>query len=1294
MLNSTTGTPKGLAKFFLEHIPKDDRSQTVKDFATSAFAANEPSTISFLADLLSHGPHFAARWELRNHLFEMVLGGQFNEVADICEQHRELEDSLLEKSFNHLYAIVKALRTRDQIYEITVSLPQDEELDLDDLASAEPVLPPNTDEQARLATCCLSFVRLILRSDKGLAMSMVQVGLLECGITLLGSSNEAIYKSAEAFVSTFISQSGSKTAEIVINGGESPVSLFQWYNLRIWERIESLAGNAWSNPHRTLGFNLWLRWISMSDTVDLKILLQQDSYWELLNAGLQKGDSERRKACLHILRRSIAMAVKHDEVSFLICNEEVSKACTLTLSSCAPSPTFSSDVDQGLQRCLTLQWYLLLRIWSIHTDTMTAADAMLAQYGRYCTVFETIVLGRYLNQVEECKADLDFLASDESAIPKRWLNALLSAALDNKMQDANRKFIGNWIMEAFLQPDRGVDDYAVLLRSSLLPWAAQVFLFTSSLRRVSGELRSIHGDRLANYIERLLSRKSTAECAMALLEALLSYLHDRRNGSMAYAGVYMLEGIVKAFETCNIALSVDQINRALDVAQASGLPEVARDYYVVACWTTVETSLQILDVAFPGADSVQNLKRSKKWTNLRIRFDSLLSGAADGLTYGGHAKNLLDLYEGFRAILDRDQPDLTAANVLHTVLQPVWDGVEAQELPRRPLMLMPQLIFHPTCLKRALADANLANFIVDRLHQLHSLAESRAYLFSPLVSAIRNAVISMPEAANVLPLEEFIVRIADQPPSPRMEMLLENATSVILSQAGPAYAHLNYKHYFGSRISHGFAAFFDLVSRLGLVHGLVVPKRIFERLSRPWLEQKVPIPVVSKWKTTLQLQTMLMLNETLQDNGQSNTHEQTLKSLHKVLSIEPLPRHRYLLEWMIARTYVKHYRLRHGILDLLATKDHHSNPKYLASIMKIAVMLARTDGSSEHYASRLATAIIPLAASSKVVIRHEAQWSFPILLEHARMKGWSSITANPAFAALDDYIRSLERFEDPPPGRALEKFDPVKDHTLTILVEGGYLQLDPPETPLTTRDDLLSLHMDVEENKRLLESGSHSCMPLGEAITTPKPVQPELDARIELTQLPSKPAVSISAKSVALQTKGTAYLAQSLSGEEHEQPRSEDLIVIGSLVDNPYNLGGLSRVSEIFSVAALYLTNPKVTSNKDFTSVAVSSHLHLPILPLAAAELPNFLAQKKLDGYTAVGIEQTDRSLMLGEDDARIPKRTVLVLGSEKEGIPATVLAECDLLVEVPQSGVTRSLNIQTAAAVVLYEYAKQHRQR
>ena len=51
---------------------------------------------------------------------------------------------------------------------------------------------------------------------------------------------------------------------------------------------------------------------------------------------------------------------------------------------------------------------------------------------------------------------------------------------------------------------------------------------------------------------------------------------------------------------------------------------------------------------------------------------------------------------------------------------------------------------------------------------------------------------------------------------------------------------------------------------------------------------------------------------------------------------------------------------------------------------------------------------------------------------------------------------------------------------------------------------------------------------------------------------------------------------------------------------------------------------------------------------------------------------------------------TILILGNEVEGVPASVLASCHACVAIPQYGSTASLNVATAASIALCEFAAQ----
>jgi tRNA G18 (ribose-2'-O)-methylase SpoU len=49
----------------------------------------------------------------------------------------------------------------------------------------------------------------------------------------------------------------------------------------------------------------------------------------------------------------------------------------------------------------------------------------------------------------------------------------------------------------------------------------------------------------------------------------------------------------------------------------------------------------------------------------------------------------------------------------------------------------------------------------------------------------------------------------------------------------------------------------------------------------------------------------------------------------------------------------------------------------------------------------------------------------------------------------------------------------------------------------------------------------------------------------------------------------------------------------------------------------------------------------------------------------------------------------VLLLGAEGTGVPASLLAEVDQCVEIPQRGLLRSLNVHVSAAIAMWEHAR-----
>lgn len=151
-----------------------------------------------------------------------------------------------------------------------------------------------------------------------------------------------------------------------------------------------------------------------------------------------------------------------------------------------------------------------------------------------------------------------------------------------------------------------------------------------------------------------------------------------------------------------------------------------------------------------------------------------------------------------------------------------------------------------------------------------------------------------------------------------------------------------------------------------------------------------------------------------------------------------------------------------------------------------------------------------------------------------------------------------------------------------------------------------------------------------------------------------------------------------------------DLIVVSSLVDKPPNLGGICRLCDVLGAGLLTLNDIKVKSHPQFKNVAVTADYWMPMIEVKPEDIKMYLREKKREGYTLIGLEQTDKSVELN-NELQFPKKSLILLGREKEGVPGDLLAELDFCVEIKQVGVIRSMNIQTATAIIVHAYSTQH---
>ena len=106
-------------------------------------------------------------------------------------------------------------------------------------------------------------------------------------------------------------------------------------------------------------------------------------------------------------------------------------------------------------------------------------------------------------------------------------------------------------------------------------------------------------------------------------------------------------------------------------------------------------------------------------------------------------------------------------------------------------------------------------------------------------------------------------------------------------------------------------------------------------------------------------------------------------------------------------------------------------------------------------------------------------------------------------------------------------------------------------------------------------------------------------------------------------------------------------------------------------------------------STSVTAEKWVPMEEVPARAVAAFLEESRREGCAIVGVEQTSDSVPLQEFE--FPRKTVLLLGNERAGIPVELIGLVDHCVEIPQRGMIRSFNVHVTGALVLWEYVKQH---
>ena len=142
----------------------------------------------------------------------------------------------------------------------------------------------------------------------------------------------------------------------------------------------------------------------------------------------------------------------------------------------------------------------------------------------------------------------------------------------------------------------------------------------------------------------------------------------------------------------------------------------------------------------------------------------------------------------------------------------------------------------------------------------------------------------------------------------------------------------------------------------------------------------------------------------------------------------------------------------------------------------------------------------------------------------------------------------------------------------------------------------------------------------------------------------------------------------------------DDLIVILDHLEDPHNFGAIIRTCESAGIKSIIIPKDRsvsVNSTVMKTSVGALKNVNIAIV----SNLVNTINDLKKNGYFVYAADMDG----VNYKDVSFNKKTVLVIGSEGNGVSQLVKKNCDEIVSIPMYGEVNSLNASVAAAILIY---------
>lgn len=160
------------------------------------------------------------------------------------------------------------------------------------------------------------------------------------------------------------------------------------------------------------------------------------------------------------------------------------------------------------------------------------------------------------------------------------------------------------------------------------------------------------------------------------------------------------------------------------------------------------------------------------------------------------------------------------------------------------------------------------------------------------------------------------------------------------------------------------------------------------------------------------------------------------------------------------------------------------------------------------------------------------------------------------------------------------------------------------------------------------------------------------------------------------------------SVEEFKSSKKTPVIAVLENIRSAYNVGSVFRTADAFLLQAIYITGYTCTPpHKEIKKTALGAEGTVEWKHFANAT--EAIKSLKENGFTVYAIEQAMNSQQLQTLQIKNNEKIAVIFGNEVTGVEQDTILQCDGCIEIPQQGMKHSLNIATAAGIVLWEIVR-----